>query len=145
MGPVDAAIDAAPGCSARAFRTGPGKSSFAGIFVVAQLTAGMLGLVLFGPELGFPAAVALAALLALANAASRPAFLVYGTDLVPGERGALFGLIALSNQSGFVFGSAVGAALIVDKGHAALALAALCQGALAAGLALPLLRPFRVG
>jgi hypothetical protein len=29
--------------------------------------------------------------------ASRPAFLAYGSDLATGQRGALFGLIGLSN------------------------------------------------
>jgi DHA1 family inner membrane transport protein len=110
------------------------------IFVVAQLIAGTLGLALFGARLLFPAAVALAALLALANAASRPAFLAYGSELAPKQRGALFGLVALTNQSGLVIGSAVGAAVIGSGGYRGMALAALCQGTLAAGLAFPLLR-----
>jgi predicted MFS family arabinose efflux permease len=114
-----------------------------GIFVVAQLVAGTLGLVLFGAGLALPAVVALAALLALANAASRPAFLAYGSDLATGQRGALFGLIGLSNQSGLVIGSVVGAAVLGSGGYRGFAIAALCQGLLAAGLALPLLRPAR--
>jgi len=116
-----------------------------GIFIVAQLTAGMLGLVLFAARLTFGGAVALAALLALANATSRPAFLAYGSELAPGQRGALFGLIALTNQSGLVIGSVVGAAVIGSGGHGWFAAVALIQGALAAGLALPLLRPRRPG
>lgn len=116
-----------------------------GIFVVAQLTAGMLGLVLFAARLTFASAVALAALLALANAASRPAFLAYGSELAPRQRGALFGLIALSNQSGLVIGSTVGAAVIGSGGYGWFAVLALVEGALAAGLALPLLRPRRFG
>jgi predicted MFS family arabinose efflux permease len=116
-----------------------------GIFVVAQLVAGTLGLTLFGATLAFPAAVGLAALLSMVNAASRPAFLAYGSDLAPGQRGALFGLIALSNQSGLVIGSVVGAAVLGSGGYTGFAIAALCQGVLAAGLALPLLRPPRVG
>jgi len=55
----------------------------------------------------------------------------------------LFGLIALTNQSGLVIGSAVGAAAIGGGGYYGLALAALAQGVLAAGLALPLVRPPR--
>ena len=55
-----------------------------GIFVVAQLVAETLGLLLFGAALALPVVVALAALLALVNAASRPAFLAYGSDLAPG-------------------------------------------------------------
>ena len=86
------------------------------------------------------AGVALATLLTLCNAASRPAFLAYGSELAPRQRGALFGLIALTNQSGLVIGSAVGAAAIGGGGHQGMALAALAQGVLAAGLALPLLR-----
>jgi DHA1 family inner membrane transport protein len=115
-----------------------------GIFVVAQLTAGMLGLVLFAGSLAFPAAVGLATLLALANAASRPAFLAYGSELAPERRGALFGLIALTNQSGLVIGSAVGAAVIASGGYRWFAVVTLAQGAVAAGLALPLLRPRRL-
>jgi len=117
-----------------------------GIFVVAQLTAGMLGLALFAAPITFAAAVALAALLALANTASRPAFLAYGSELAPPrQRGALFGLIALSNQTGLVVGSAVGAAVIGSGGYRWFAAVALVQGALAAGLALPLLGPRRIG
>lgn len=112
-----------------------------GIFVATQLVAGGLGLVLFAAGLLFPAAVALATLLVLTNAASRPAFLAYGSELAPQQRGALFGLIALTNQSGLVIGSAVGAAVIGGGGYRGMAVAALCQGALAAALALPLLRP----
>ncbi|HWP76445.1 MAG TPA: hypothetical protein VNU03_18140, partial [Methylomirabilota bacterium] len=55
-------------------------------------------------------------------------------------RGALLGLIALTNQGGFVIGSAVGAAAIGSGGYRGMALAALAQGLIAAVLALPLLR-----
>lgn len=116
-----------------------------GIFVVAQLLAGALGWVLFGTTLLFPTAVALAGLLAMANAASRPAFLAYSSELAPDQRGALFGLIALSNQSGLVIGATVGAAVIGGGDYTRFALVTVCQGALAAGLALPLLRPRRAG
>lgn len=109
------------------------------IFVLAQVTAGLLGLAVFGAGLALPLAVVLAAVLTLANAASRPAFLAYATDLVPSGRGALFGLVALTNQGGFVVGSLVGAAVIGER-HAGLALAATGLGGLAAILALPLLR-----
>ena len=76
---------------------------------------------------------------------SPPAFLAYGSELAPRQRGALFGLIALTNQSGLVIGSAVGAAIIGSGGYGWFAVLALVQGALAAGLALPLLRPRRLG
>ena len=90
--------------------------SEAAIFVVAQLVAGTLGLLLFGAALALPAVVARRRS-ALANAASRPAFLAYGSDLAPGQRGALFGLIGLSNQSGLVIGSVVGAAVLGSGGY----------------------------
>jgi predicted MFS family arabinose efflux permease len=111
-----------------------------GIFVIAQIISAGLGLALFGAGLPFAPVVALATLLTLCNAASRPAFLAYGSELAPRQRGALFGLIALTNQSGLVIGSAVGAAAIGGGGYEGMALAALAQGVLAAGLALPLLR-----
>jgi MFS family permease len=79
-------------------------------------------------------------LLTLCNSASRPAFRAYGSELAPRQRGALFGLVALTNQTGLVIGSAVGAAAIGSGGYRGMALAALAQGMLAAGLALPLLR-----
>lgn len=108
-------------------------------FVLAQLTAGLLGLVVFGADLALPLVVGGAAALTLANAASRPAFLAYATELVPSGRGALFGLVALTNQGGFVVGSVVGAAVIGERPEG-LALAAAALGGLAAVLALPLLR-----
>lgn len=114
------------------------------IFVVAQVVAGALGLVLFGLHPALAAAVILGAALALANAASRPAFLAYGSELAPTQRGALFGLIALSNQSGMVVGSIVGALVLGGGGPMGFAIAALGQGLLAAALALPLLRPRRL-
>jgi predicted MFS family arabinose efflux permease len=114
-----------------------------GIFVVAQVASAGLGTALFAASLPFGPAVALAALLTLDNAASRPGFLAYGSELAPRQRGALFGLIALTNQSGLVIGSAVGAAAIGSGGYQGMALAALAQGLLAAGLALPLLRRSR--
>ena len=110
------------------------------IFVIAQVISAGLGLALFGAGLPFAPIVALAIALTLCNAASRPAFLAYGSELAPKQRGALFGLIALTNQSGLVIGSAVGAAAIGNGGYRGMALAAVAQGLVAAGLALPLLR-----
>jgi len=110
------------------------------IFVIAQVISAGLGLALFGAGLPFAPIVALAIALTLCNAASRPAFLAYGSELAPKQRGALFGLIALTNQSGLVIGSAVGAAAIGSGGYRGMALAAVAQGLVAAGLALPLLR-----
>ncbi|MGH7420572.1 MAG: MFS transporter [Candidatus Rokuibacteriota bacterium] len=113
------------------------------IFVIAQIISAGLGLALFGAGFPFAPVVALATLLTLCNAASRPAFLAYGSELAPRQRGALFGLIALTNPSGLVIGSAVGAAAIGGGGYQGMALAALAQGVTAAGLALPLLRRVR--
>lgn len=110
------------------------------IFVIAQVVSAALGLALFGAGLPFAPVVALAFALTLCNAASRPAFLAYGSELAPRQRGALFGLVALTNQSGLVIGSAVGAAAIGGGGYRGMALAAVAQGVVAAGLALPLLR-----
>ncbi|HJV56923.1 MAG TPA: MFS transporter [Methylomirabilota bacterium] len=114
------------------------------IFVIAQVVSAALGLALFGAGLPLAPVVALAFALTLCNAASRPAFLAYGSELAPRQRGALFGLIALTNQSGLVIGSAVGAAAIGGGGYRGMALAAVAQGVVAAGLALPLLRRPRV-
>ncbi|HTI56445.1 MAG TPA: MFS transporter, partial [Verrucomicrobiae bacterium] len=108
------------------------------IFVIAQIISAGLGLALFGAGLPFGPVVALAIALTLCNAASRPAFLAYGSELAPRQRGALFGLIALTNQSGLVIGSAVGAAAMGGGGYRGMALAAIAQGVVAAGLALPL-------
>ena len=112
--------------------------------MIAQVVSAALGLVLFGAGLPFAPVVALAFALTLCNAASRPAFLAYGSELAPRQRGALFGLIALTNQSGLVIGSTVGAAAIGGGGYRGMALAAVAQGVVAAGLALPLLRRPRV-
>jgi predicted MFS family arabinose efflux permease len=113
------------------------------IFVIAQVISAALGLALFGAGLPFASVVGLAFALTLCNAASRPAFLAYGSELAPKQRGALFGLIALTNQSGLVIGAAVGAAAI-GGGYRGMALAAVAQGVVAAGLALPLLGRPRV-
>ena len=110
------------------------------IFVIAQIISAGLGLALFGAGLPFAPVVALATLLTLCNSGSRPAFLAYSSELAPRQRGALLGLIALTNQGGFVIGSAVGAAAIGSGGYRGMALAALAQGLIAAVLALPLLR-----
>lgn len=107
-------------------------------FVAAQLTAGALGLVLFAGALPLVAAVAIAASVGLANATSRPGFLALSSELAPGHRGALFGLLALSNQSGLVLGSALGALIIPIGGYGGLAVVAAAQGCVASALATPL-------
>lgn len=116
------------------------RGSRLGLFVAAQLAAGVLGLVVFGGRLPLAAVVLLATVLALVNATSRPGFLAHSSELAPRQRGALMGLIALSNQSGLVVGSAVGAAVLGAAGPRGLGVVALAQGLLAAAVALPLLR-----
>lgn len=114
------------------------RTSKAGTFVVAQLLAGTIGLLLFGLPLGLLATALAGALFGLANAASRPAFLALGTELSTRHRGALLGLLSLTNQAGVVVGSALGGLAIGLGGYPTLALATLGSGLLAAALALPL-------
>jgi DHA1 family inner membrane transport protein len=116
-----------------------------GVFIAAQLLAGVLALALFGLPILFAAAVGLAGLVGLANAAGRPAFLAFGSELAPAQRGAMFGLIAFTNQSGLVLGSALGALVIQLGGYGGFAMVALSQGLGATALVLPLLgRPRRL-
>src|SRR5918911_3537377 len=112
----------------------------AAIFVCAQLLAGSLGLVLFGMAPGLLVSVVLGASFGLANATSRPAFLALGSELSPRYRGALLGLLSLTNQGGSVLGSSLGGLAIGLGSYSTLALLALCGGAGAAALALPLAR-----
>ena len=57
---------------------------------------------------GLVISVLLGGLFGLSNATSRPAFLALGSELSPRYRGALLGLLSLTNQGGAVFGSALG-------------------------------------
>jgi predicted MFS family arabinose efflux permease len=108
-----------------------------GIFIASQLAAAALALALFGAPVPLLATVALAAVVGLVNAASRPSFLAFSSDLAPAQRGAMFGLIALANQSGMALGSALGALVIQLWGPRGLAFAAVAQGVVAAALMLP--------
>ena len=110
------------------------------VFVAAQLIAGALGLALFGAQIILPGAVLLAALLAFSNSASRPGILAFTAEFAPEHRGALFGLLALTNQTGVVIGTAIGAAVLGHGNYGTFALVTVGQGVLAAGLAWPLLR-----
>jgi predicted MFS family arabinose efflux permease len=110
------------------------------IFVLAQLTAGCLGLVLFGLVPGLIVSVVLGGLFGLSNATSRPAFLALGSELSPRYRGALLGLLSLTNQGGTVLGSALGGLAIGLGSYSTLALLTMCGGLGAAALALPLAR-----
>ena len=112
----------------------------AAIFVSAQLAAGCIGLALFGLVPGLVVSVLLGAIFGLVNATSRPAFLALGSELSPRYRGALLGLLSLTNQGGSVLGSTLGGLAIGLGSYSTLAVLALCGGAGAAALALPLAR-----
>jgi predicted MFS family arabinose efflux permease len=119
-----------------------GDRSFsrAGIFVVAQSLAGLIGLALFGRTPGLLISVAVGGLFSLVNATSRPAFLALGSELSPRHRGALLGLLSLTNQGGVVLGSALGGLAIAFGSYTALAALTGVCGVSAALLALPLAR-----
>lgn len=110
----------------------------AAVFVLAQLAAAAIGFVLFGFGVGFGVAVGLAALFGLANSTGRPPFLALASELAPAHRGAMFGLIALTNQTGIVVGSALGALVIDVGGYVWFAVLAVLQGVAASVLAVPL-------
>jgi len=113
------------------------------VFVLAQLTAGCLGLVLFGLTPGLVVSVLFGGLFGLSNATSRPAFLALGSELSPSYRGALLGLLSLTNQGGSVLGSSLGGLAIGFGNYGTLALLTLCGGFGAAALAIPLTRVSR--
>jgi DHA1 family inner membrane transport protein len=114
-----------------------------GTFIAAQLTAAALGLVLFGLALPLPAAVAVGTLVTFVNASSRPGFLAFTSEVAPANRGAVFGLLALSNQGGMVLGATLGAFVLELGGAVGLAAVVAVQGAGASLLAVPLVRPRR--
>jgi predicted MFS family arabinose efflux permease len=80
------------------------------------------------------------ALFGLINASSRPALLALGADLSSRHRGAVLGLLSLTNQGGIVLGSSVGGVAIGLGNYGALAITMLIDALLACGLAVPLLR-----
>ncbi|MBV9324938.1 MAG: MFS transporter [Chloroflexi bacterium] len=110
------------------------------IFVCAQLVAGGFGLVLFGVAPGLVFSVVLGALFGMSNASSRPSFLALGSELSPRYRGALLGLLSLTNQGGTVLGASLGGLAIGFGSYGTLALLTMCGGLGAASLALPLTR-----
>jgi predicted MFS family arabinose efflux permease len=105
------------------------------VFGVAELLAGLIALGLFAWRPGLWPSVLVGIAFGLANALGRPAMLAQGSDLVPERRGAVLGLVSLTNQGGMVAGSALGGLAVDLGGHGALGLAAGAAGALAAGLA----------
>ncbi|MBV9577036.1 MAG: MFS transporter [Chloroflexi bacterium] len=110
------------------------------IFVCAQLLAGGLGLVLFGVAPGLVISVLLGALFGMTNASSRPSFLALGSELSPRYRGALLGLLSLTNQGGTVLGTSLGGVALSFGSYSTLAVLTMCGGLGAATLALPLTR-----
>jgi DHA1 family inner membrane transport protein len=110
------------------------------IFVGAQLIAGAIGLALFGVSPNLLGSVVLGGLFGLSNATSRPSFLALGSELSPRHRGALLGLLSLTNQGGAVFGSALGGLAIGTGNYAMLGVLTMVGGLGAAALAVPLAR-----
>ncbi len=108
------------------------------IFVVAQVLSGAVALILFTQTPGLTISAAGGALFGLLNASSRPALLALGAELSSRNRGAVIGLISLTNQGGIVFGSSLGGLAIGLGGYPALAVTMAADAALASGLALPL-------
>jgi DHA1 family inner membrane transport protein len=109
------------------------------IFICAQVVAGGVSLVMFGIAPGLVASVVLGALFGLSNASSRPAFLALGSELSPRYRGALLGVLSLTNQGGSVLGSSLGGLAIGVGSYGALAILTACGGVGAAALAIPLI------
>jgi predicted MFS family arabinose efflux permease len=116
----------------------------AALFLVAQATAGVIGLLLLGLTPGLVLSVVLALSFGMSNALSRPAFLALGSELGSArDRGALLGLLSLTNQGGAVLGSALGGLVLALAGYPGLAVATVLAGLAAAVLALPLTRAVR--
>jgi DHA1 family inner membrane transport protein len=109
-----------------------------GVFIASQALAATFALALFGLRLPLAVAIGLAAVFGLAASLGRPAFLAFSSELAPEHRGALFGLIGLTNQGGLVVGSAVGGFILEMGGFVTLAVIAAAQALGAAGLAVPL-------
>jgi predicted MFS family arabinose efflux permease len=109
-------------------------------FVIAQFIAGCVGLALFGVSPSLVVSVLLGGLFGLSNATSRPAFLALGSELSPRYRGALLGLLSLTNQGGTVLGSTLGGVAIGLGGYSTLAVLVVASAIVSAGLAVPLAR-----
>jgi len=105
------------------------------VFGAAELAAGLVALGLFVGHPGLWPSVAVGIGFGLANALGRPGMLAHGSDLVPERRGAVLGLLSLTNQGGLVLGSALGGLAVDLGGYRTLGVAACAAGALAAVLA----------
>ncbi len=108
------------------------------IFVVAQLVAGAIALMLFSTHASLLVSVLLGGAFGLSNASSRPAFLALGSELAPRYRGALLGLLSLTNQGGAVVGSSLGGLTISVGSYGSFAVLTLVSALGAAALAIPL-------
>ena len=115
----------------------------AAIFVVAQALAGAIALALFTMPLGLAISAAGGALFGLVNSISRPALLALGTELSSRNRGAVLGVLSLTNQGGVVLGSSLGGLAVGLGGYGAIAAVMFGGGSLASALALPLVRRTR--
>jgi len=113
------------------------------IFLIAQAVSGVVALGLFTQTPGLAISAAGGALFGLLNASSRPALLALSVELSARHRGAVLGLLSLTNQGGIVLGSSVGGVAIGLGGYGALALIMTMVAVLATGWAVPLrkLRP----
>jgi DHA1 family inner membrane transport protein len=116
------------------------RLSKAAIFVVAQVAAAMIALALFTLPIGLVISAVGGALFGLVNASSRPALLALGTGLSDRHRGAVLGVLSVTNQGGIILGASLGGAAIGLGGYDALAVVMCGVGVLASLLALPLLR-----
>lgn len=116
------------------------RFSKAAIFVIAQVLAGAVALVLFTQTPGLALSALGGAVFTLVNASSRPALLALSTELSTRYRGAILGVFSVTNQAGIVLGSTVGGLAIGLGGYGALAVTMAVDAVLASGLALPLLR-----
>jgi DHA1 family inner membrane transport protein len=110
------------------------------LFVVAQVLSGAVAVALFTQAPGLAISTAGGALFGLLNASSRPALLALGAELSSRHRGAVLGLVSLTNQGGIVLGSSVGGVAISLGNYGALAATMLVDALMACVLAAPLLR-----
>ncbi|MCC6177639.1 MAG: MFS transporter [Chloroflexi bacterium] len=110
----------------------------ASVFVVAQIATGLVGLALFTLSPGLALSALGGALFGLVNASSRPSLLALGAELSARHRGAVLGLLSLTNQGGIVLGSTLGGLALGVAGFPAIAGLTVGAGVLAALLALPL-------
>ena len=91
------------------------------------MVAGGVGLVLFGVAPELVISVVLGAVFGMVNASSRRRFWHWARN-VTRYRGALLGVLSLTNQGGTVVGSSLGGLAIASGGYGTLALLTMCGG-----------------